>query len=180
MTHAGVHLMNTINIIWAIPILFSLHELEEWNILDWYEKHYVNLPGSTKFSIHLHIFFFCVVGFLLTYIAYQFHQTCLFSIIISFFSAFILFNVFQHIVWTIQLRTYSPGLVTGLIMLVVIGIVNYILIKNDLIHIPYYALILLYIFPAINTVKIKREMTPEIRKVHLFFIKIERLLKKIR
>jgi len=38
--------MDPINIIWAIPIFFSLHELEEWNILKWYKKHYVNFQGQ--------------------------------------------------------------------------------------------------------------------------------------
>lgn len=96
--------MDSINVIWAIPIFFSLHEFEEWNILDWYKRHYINLPGSTKFSIHLHIIFFCAVGFLLTFIAYQLNQTFFFSLIISFLSGFILLNTFQHIVWQFSLK----------------------------------------------------------------------------
>jgi hypothetical protein len=169
--------MDPINFIWSMPIFFSLHELEEWNILDWYKKHYVNMPGSTKFSVHLHIIFFCALGFLLTYLAYQFRETFLFSLIISFLSGFILLNTFQHVVWTFQLKTYSPGLISGIIILCVTVFVNIILIKNDMIQIPYYALILLVIMPAVNTVKIKNEMTPEIRRVHIFFIKIENLLR---
>jgi di/tricarboxylate transporter len=169
--------MDPIHFIWAIPIFFSLHELEEWNILNWYKKYYVNLPGSTNFSIHLHIVFFCIVGFLLTYIAYQFRQTFLFSLVISFLSGFILLNTFQHIVWTFQLKTYSPGLASSIIILFVIVIVNIILIRNNMIQVPFYALILLFILPAINTLKIKNEMTPEIRRVHIFFINIENLFR---
>jgi hypothetical protein len=170
--------MEPINIIWAIPILLSLHELEEWNILKWYKKYYVNLPGSTNFSIHLHIILFCITGFLLTYISYQFRNTFLFSLIISFLSGFILLNAFQHVVWTFQLKTYSPGLVSGIIILGATIFVNTILIRYEMIQVPYYALILLMIIPAINTLKIKNEMTPEIRRVHIFFIKIENLLRK--
>lgn len=169
--------MDPIDFIWAIPIFFGLHELEEWNILNWYKKYYVNLPGSTHFSIHLHIVFFCAAGFLLTYVAFQFRQTFLFSLIISFLSGFILYNTFQHIVWTFQLKTYSPGLASAIIALLVIVIVNIILIRNDMIQAPYYALILLFIKPAINTLRIKNEMTPEIRRVHIFFMNMENLLK---
>lgn len=169
--------MNPINLIWAIPILFSIHELEEWNILDWYRKYYVNIPKSTHFSIHLHIVSFCVVGFLLTYVAYHFRETFIFSLIVSFISAFILLNTFQHVVWTLQLKTYSPGLVTGLLAFCVVLFVNVVLIRNHMIQIPYYALLLLVIIPAINTVKIKNEMTPEIRRVHIFFINISNLLR---
>ena len=169
--------MDPLNFIWAIPVFFSLHELEEWNILNWYKKYYVNLPGSTDFSIHLHIIFFSAAGFLLTYIAYQFHQTFLFGIIISFISGFILLNTFQHVVWTLQLKTYSPGLASGIVMFSVMVYVNAVLIRNELIQLPYYAIILLFIKPAINTIRIKNEMTPEIRKVHIFFIKIAELLR---
>ena len=169
--------MDPINIIWALPIFFSIHEIEEWNILDWYKKYYINMPGSTEFSIHLHIIFFCALGFLLTFLAYLFHETFLFSLIISFLSGFILLNTFQHIFWTIQLKTYSPGLVTAIIFLCVSIFVNIVLLRNNMIQKPYYAILFLIIIPAINTLKIKNEMTPEIRRVHIFFIKIENFLK---
>ncbi len=169
--------MDPMNFVWAVPVFFSLHELEEWNILNWYKKYYINLPGSTNFSIHLHIIFFCAVGFLLTYIAVQFRQTFVLSLIISFLSGFILLNTFQHIVWTFQLKTYSPGLVSGIIVLFVTVWVNITLIKNAMIQMPYYSLILLFILPAIKTLKIKNEMTPEIRRVHIFFINMENLLR---
>lgn len=170
--------MNPVNLIWLIPIFFSIHEFEEWNILNWYKKNYVNLPDSTNFSIHLHIFFFCALGFLLTFIAYHFSETFIFSFIISFISAFILLNTFQHIVWTLQLKTYSPGLATGLLLICIVVFVNIILIKNKLFQVPYYAIVFLVIFPAINTIRVKNEMTPEIRRVHLFFINLEKILKK--
>jgi hypothetical protein len=62
-------------------------------------------------------------------------------------------------------------------MLIVAVFVNIILVKNNMIQVPYYALLVLVIIPAINTVKIKNEMTPEIRRVHIFFIKIENFLR---
>jgi hypothetical protein len=169
--------MNPINYIWAIPIFFSIHELEEWNILNWYRKYYTNLPPSTNFSIHLHIFTFCIIGFLLTTIALLLQTTFLFSLIICFLSGFILLNVFQHIVWTIQLKAYSPGLISGLILIAITVFVNSKLISNDLIQLPFYVIILLVIIPAINTVKIRNEMTPEIRRAHNLFISIENRLK---
>jgi len=172
--------MDPLEIIWALPFFFSFHEIEEWNILEWYKKHYVNLPGSTNFSIHLHIIVFSLVGFILTFIAYQFQGTFLFSLIIAFISCFILLNTFQHIIWTYQLKTYSPGLITALIMLCVTIFVNLVLIKNNLIQLPYYALIVIIVIPIIKTLNTKNEMTPEIRQVHTFFINIENLIKKYR
>src|SRR4030042_495249 len=169
--------MNPINFVWAVPIFFSIHELEEWNILNCYKKYYVNLPPSTNFSIHLHILTFCIAGFLLTSVAIFFQTTFLFSLIICFLSGFILLNVFQHIVWTIQLKAYSPGLISGLILLAVTAFVNSKLISNNLIQLPFYLIILLAIIPGIKTIKVKNEMTPEISRVHNLFISIENRLK---
>lgn len=169
--------MNPINFVWVIPFFFSIHELEEWNILNWYKKYYLSLPPSTNFSIHLHILTFCIAGFILTSIALLFQNTFLFSLIICFLSGFILLNVLQHIVWTIQLKVYSPGLISGLILLTVTVFVNSKLISNSLIQLPFYSIIFLAIIPGIKTIKIKNEMTPEIRRVHNLFISIENILK---
>ncbi len=32
--------------LWLFTIAFALHELEEWNILNWYQRNYVDLPPS--------------------------------------------------------------------------------------------------------------------------------------
>jgi hypothetical protein len=77
------------------------------------------------------------------------------------------------------LKTYSPGLISGIFLLFVVVFVNSVLIKNFLIQAPYYALILLFIKPALNTLKVKNEMTPEIRRVHNLFVSIEDKLRNI-
>ena len=69
-------------------------------------------------------------------------------------------------------------MITSLIVLCVAVVVNLILIHNNLIQLAFYALILMVIFPALKTIKTKNEMTPEIRRVHIFFSKIETLIKK--
>lgn len=159
-------------------MLFFIHELEEWNILKWYKKYYNNLPPSTDFSIHIHIFAFGITGFLLTTMAYLFHDSFVFSLIICFISSFILLNVFQHIVWTVQLKTYSPGLVTGLVLLASTVLVNIKLYSSGYIQLPFYLIILLTILSGIKTLKVKNEMTPEIRRVHEFFIAVEKRFRR--
>ncbi|MBN1182522.1 MAG: HXXEE domain-containing protein [Bacteroidales bacterium] len=172
--------MNPLNLIWLIPFLLCVHEFEEWNILDWYKKHYVNLPGSTKFSIHLHIFFFCAVAILITLASYLLYGTFLFSLFLAFMSGFILYNVLQHIVWTFQLKAYSPGLISGAFLLGVTVYVNIVLLNHKMASLPYYTILVIFIMPTIKTFKYKNEMTPEIRKVHLFFINLEKKWRKNR
>ena len=163
--------------IWIIPLIFSIHELEEWNILKWYKKHYKNMPESTNTSIRIHIIVFSMASFLLTYLAYMARETFIFSIIIVFLSSFLFFNFLQHVIWTVQLKSYSHGLITASLSVIAVVFVNMVLIQNKLISIPFYAIGLLYIPPIVRTVKIKGEMTKEILNVHRFFIKTEKMLK---
>ena len=64
-------------------------------------------------------------------------------------------------------------------MLIVAVFVDILLVENSMVRIPYYALLVLVIIPAINTVKIQNEMTPEIRRVHIIFVKIENFLRNL-
>jgi hypothetical protein len=171
-------IINTIDIIWLIPIAFAIHEFEEWNILSWYKKHYKNIPESTNFSIHLHIIVLSIVCLFLIILASMLQTTFLFSIIIIFISSFVALNTIQHIVWSFQTKSYALGLITGLISLFINIFVNIMLICNNYILFPFYGLLLLIVLPLIKTFKMKREMTPEVRRVHQFFIYLEKVIKR--
>lgn len=160
--------------IWVIPLMFSIHEVEEWNILKWYRKYYKNLPDSTNTSIRIHIVVLSLVSMLLTLLADMVPGTALFALITVFMSVFILLNFLQHVIWTIQLRAYSPGLFTGILCILVIAGINGIFVLNGLIAPPFYLMALLIIPSLIGTLKVKGEMTKEVRNVHNFFIRVER------
>ncbi|ORC28819.1 hypothetical protein B4O97_18990 [Marispirochaeta aestuarii] len=169
---------NIFNYIWLIPIVFSIHELEEWNILKWYKRYYKNIPESTNTSIRIHIITFCVLSFILTTIAFLMRNTFVLSLIVAFVSAFIYFNVIQHIIWTVQLKAYSVGLLTGIVSIIIVAYVNYSFIVNNLINSVFYIIFILTVIPIIKTFKVNGEMSPEIKKVHEFFIRIEKQIRK--
>jgi hypothetical protein len=169
-------LADTTNYVWIIPLAFSIHEFEEWNILKWYKKYYKNLPGSTNTSIHIHIVSLSILSFLLTFAAYITSGTFLFSLIVAFISSFILYNFIQHIIWTLQLKTYSPGLATASFCVLSVIYVNIQLIQNDRIILLFYLTLIFFIPSLIGTIKVKGEMTKEILRVHYFFIKMEKVL----
>ena len=169
---------NDLDYIWFIPIIFSIHEIEEWNILKWYKRYYKNLPESTNTSIRIHIVVLSLISFFLTYLAYILNGTFLYSLIVAFMSSFILLNATQHIIWTVQLRAYSPGLITGILSMIVTLFVNIELVQNTHFILLFYALIVFTILPIRGTIRVKGEMTAEVRKVHNFFIKIEKILRK--
>lgn len=164
------------DVIWAIPLMFSIHEAEEWNILKWYRKYYKNLPGSTNTSIRIHIVVLSLVSVLLTLLAVTAPGTVVFALITVFMSVFILLNFLQHVIWTFQLRAYSPGLITGCICILVIICINVLFVLNSIIAVPYYLMTLLIIPSLIGTLKVKGEMTKEVRNVHNFFIRMENAL----
>lgn len=170
---------HVLNYVWFIPIIFSIHEFEEWNILKWYKKYYRNLPESTNTSIRIHIVALSIASLFLTYLAYILNGTFLFSLIVAFLSAFIFLNVFQHIIWTAQLRAYSPGLITGIISIIVVLFVNIELVQSTHFNPLFYSIIVLTILPIKSTLRVNGEMTAEIRKAHNFFIKMERILRRL-
>lgn len=163
--------------VWLIPLLFGIHEFEEWNILEWYKKYYRNLPESTNTSIHIHIIVFCAVSILLTLAAYAARETFLFSLIVVFLSTFMLLNFLQHIIWTVQLKAYSPGLATAILSMIAIAAVNVLYIRYHLIILPFYCILLLVIPSVIRTMRVKGEMTKDLLAVHHFFIKLEKALR---
>lgn len=169
---------HVLNYVWLIPIIFSIHEFEEWDILKWYKKYYKNLPESTNTSVRIHIVTLSIASFFLTSLAYILNGTFLYSLIVAFLSAFIFLNVFQHIIWTVQFRAYSPGLITGIISIIVVLFVNIELVQNTHLNPLFYSIIVLTIVPIRGTLRANGEMTAEIRKVHNFFIKIEKILRR--
>lgn len=173
----GLH--NVLDYLWFIPIVFSIHEFEEWDILKWYRKYYRDLPESTNISIRIHIVVLSLVSFLLTYLAYILNETFLYSLIVAFLTAFIFLNTVQHIIWTVQLRVYSPGLVTGILSIFGTILINVELVQNTQFNPLFYGINIFTILPIRETLRVKGEMTAEVRKVHLFFIRIEKMLRKI-
>lgn len=169
--------MNNVNIIWIIPALLFLHELEEWNILKWYRKYYTDFTASTNTSIRIHIITLGIIAFLLTFIAWI-SPIAIRSIIVIFLSSFILTNTIQHVIWTFQYKAYAPGLTTAILCVVVYTFVNILLVKNEMILTPFYLILLLGIPTVKKTIKSKHQMTPEVRKIHNFFIKVERYFRR--
>ena len=162
--------------IWVIPLMFSIHEVEEWNILKWYRKYYKNLPESTNTSIRIHIVVLSLVSVLLTLLAVMVPGNALFAVITVFMSVFILLNFLQHVICTIQLRAYSPGLFTGIMCIMVITGMNVIFALNGFIALPYYLMTLFIVPSLVGTLKVKGEMTKGVRNVHNFFIRVEKAL----
>jgi hypothetical protein len=48
--------------LWVFIVAFALHEAEEWNIMRWYQRNYVDLPPTTDRAARTWIVFISMVG----------------------------------------------------------------------------------------------------------------------
>ena len=55
-------------VIWILPIGWALHEMEEWNIISWYQRHFVNPPEMTPLSVLTLLAYSALAGFVWTFI----------------------------------------------------------------------------------------------------------------
>ena len=112
--------MSSVNLWVFFPIVITLHNLEEAVWLPKWSKH------AKRFHkpVEANVFYFAailvtILAYLSTFLAVAFPSSWLWKYIFhGFLGAMILNTIVPHLVSTIILRTYSPGLVTGLFLLI--------------------------------------------------------------
>jgi hypothetical protein len=171
MTVRALIKLNSISfrtIIWALPVVFLFHELEEWNILVWYERFYVDMPASTDFSVRIWIITISLAGFLLTGLTLIPKNPKVTAYLIVPLIALTVSNGLQHEYWLFYFKAYAPGVVFGGVIGVVLGV--YIIYRAiaeksipfwyPLLFVPYIAMVLK------STVEAGNKLSPSIRAVH--------------
>jgi hypothetical protein len=103
--------------VWAFAGALALHEVEEWNILRWYQRNYVDLPPVTDEAVRTRIAFISIVGFVWCAVATlpSNRVVAAFAILPAAFLA--VQNAPQHVYWLFYFRQYALGVVTSLLFL---------------------------------------------------------------
>jgi hypothetical protein len=158
---------------WSIPVILLLHELEEWDILKWYQRCYLNPPPSDNLAVRTWILFCSMVGFVWTFISVMIpnnHITALLMAILIFIT---IQNAIQHFCWQILFRAYSPGIIFSTVGLVM-GVYVCIQATNQgLLPLWVNFILLIGLIPVtIETIKARNTMTKAVLAVHLFGIKL--------
>lgn len=147
--------MSFLTAIWLLPVALALHEAEEWNILRWEQRNFVNMPAKTNASVRTFLVFFTLFGFLWTALAALPNNPMIAAYIILPFAAGAFLNALQHFFYTIYFRQYAPGVITS--VLVYLPVVVYITaraIEETLVPIVYVTvLVILAILGLIQTMK---------------------------
>ena len=110
--------MTTLQFYFLFPSLFMLHELEEiiW-MPSFVKKISLQIPYKQIFNLYTPFAFNVIVMeqlllLLITlYLSYQFNNYTIYATIIIAY----IFHVFGHLIQTIIIRKYVPGLLTGIL-----------------------------------------------------------------
>ena len=168
--------VNFKTIIWVIPVLLMLHELEEWNILEWYDSTFQSSSPANKLGVRLWIVLVGIVGFMITAVACLFPEQRITAIMIVLLALVTITNGLQHIYWTIAFKKYAPGVIFATLGLAA-GLFACITALVQRI-VPIYFISLLGIpitYIMVQTIKAGNTLTKEINRVHKFSLKLEKL-----
>jgi len=115
--------MTSTNLWIFFPIAITLHNLEEAVWLPKWSKHAKQFHKPVEANVfYFAVIFVTILAYLSTFLAVVFPSSWLWKHIFhGFLGAMILNTIVPHLVSTIILRKYSPGLVTGLFLLIPIN-----------------------------------------------------------
>jgi hypothetical protein len=115
--------MQSVSLWLFFPIAITLHNLEEAIWLPAWTKHAKQFHKPMEANVfYFAVIFVTILAYLSTFLAVAFPSSWLWKYIFhGFLGAMILNTIFPHLVSTIILRRYSPGLITGLFLLLPIN-----------------------------------------------------------
>jgi hypothetical protein len=154
--------------LWLFAIALTLHELEEWNILSWYQRNYVDLPPSTNKSVRAWIIFVILLGVGWCAVATLPGHPGFAAYVFLPAIAMAMQNALQHAHWLFHFRQYAPGIFTSVFFLIPLWV--YVVIQaigQRFVPVWYISVLLLLLFPGlVHTMHAKNRMTKQVRAVH--------------
>jgi Protein of unknown function with HXXEE motif len=167
--------------LWVFVVIFAIHELEEWNILSWYRRNYVDLPPSTDKATRVWIIFIILVALAWCAAGTLPGNPALAAYVLLPAVAIAVQNAIQHVYWQLYFKQYAPGIITAIFGLIPIGICLFAgAVWQGLVPIWYAGVLVILIVPGlVQTVKAKNMMTPQIRAIHHLGIKLAELLERV-
>ena len=170
--------MSFLTAIWLLPIALALHEVEEWNILPWEERNFVNLPTKTHASIRTFLVFFTLLGFLWTALAALPNNPKIAAFVLLPMAAGAFLNALQHLFYTLYFRQYAPGVITSTVLyLPIIGYLTARAIAENLVPVGYVVVLgILTVLGLVQTIKAGNTFTPFFRAISHFGIALSKRL----
>ena len=153
--------------IWLLPMALALHEAEEWSILPWEQRNFVNLPAKTDASVRTFLMFFTLFGFLWTAVAALTNNPTLAAFVLLPFAAGAFLNALQHLFYVVYFKQYAPGVITSVVLyLPIVGYLTARAIEENLVPLVYVVvLVILTILGLVQTIKAGNTVTAPFRAI---------------
>jgi len=170
--------MSFLTAIWLLPVALALHEAEEWNILGWQQRNFINLPAKTNTSIRTVLVFVTLLGFLWTALAPLPNNPHIAAFMVLPFTAIGFLNALQHLFYTMYFRQYAPGVITSVVLLLPIsGYLTAKAIQENLVPVGYVvALGILAMLGLIQTMEAGNTLIPAFRAISHFGMALSKWL----
>lgn len=156
----------------------ALHEVEEWNILNWEQRNFANLPAKTNTSVRTFLVFLTLFGFLWTALAAWPNNLKFAAYMILALAAGAFLNTLQHLFYTMYFRQYAPGVITSVVLYLPIS--GYLVAKaiaENLVPVGYVVgLGILAILGLIQTIKAGNTFISLFRSISRLGVALSKML----
>lgn len=167
--------------LWLFAIAFALHEAEEWNIVDWYHRNWVDLPPITHKDARAWLVFISIVGFVLCAAATLPGNPAIAAWTLFPAIALVFQNALQHVYWLFYFREYAPGIITSVLLLIPLG--SYLAaraIQRNYIPVWYVVVLAILIIPGVvQTIKAGNVLIPQNRAMLVFSARLAGWVSKL-
>jgi hypothetical protein len=172
--------------IWIAPLVWTLHEVEEWNIISWGRSHFADPGYFSEIDqpvVLIGLGMIALAGVLWTCLA-AWPKNPKFAAFLTLpvFVFFAFGNALQHLYYAYFFRGYNPGLVTAmlLVMPVVIGL-TVKAVRSRLIPLWFATVLYLLTIPSmVVTIRaldqVPPQVPPNIQSVHRIALPVARLI----
>jgi len=172
--------------IWIAPLVWTLHEAEEWNIISWGRSHFADPGYFSEIDqpiVLIGLALVALAGVLWTCLtAWPKNPRFAAFLTLPFFVFFAVGNALQHLYYAYFFRGYNPGFVTAMLLVipVVVGL-TVKAIRDRLIPLWFAAALYFLTIPSlVVTIRaldhVPPEVPPNIQSVHRIALPVARLI----
>lgn len=115
-----LNLISFDRLLWLVPVFLAIHNFEEAPFMEkWYRRLPMKLPLTiTTRQFMIAVMIITLAGLVVTYLGVEYMADQTGYLIVLGIQAIMLFNAFvPHIATTIRFRTYSPGVITAILII---------------------------------------------------------------
>ncbi len=98
-------------LIWLIPIVYLLHELEEWYIFEWWSNVFPDSAPLPVFAGRVWLLASSAIGFILIALFSYFKNPKTVAISSLILASLPFANGLQHLYWLFYFSSYAPGVI---------------------------------------------------------------------